>query len=309
MASIAFVFAGQGAQYSGMGSKIYEGSPAARRVFDRAEALRPGTLEMCFHGAPEELNRTIHTQPCLFAMDCACAAAAEEAGTRADRCAGFSLGELAAAQFAGVMDFDEAFALVLRRAELMQACAEETRGAMGAVLRLSDAQVEAICAEFSGAAYPVNYNCPGQIVVACREEAFGALSARVASTGGRMMRLKVSGAFHTPWMERASLGLREYLAGAKCNQPRIPIYANVHARPYADDGAELLARQVSTPVRWQQSVENMYRDMGGAALFVELGAGKTLSGLIRKTLPQAQVCNVETMDDIPKLKEALANVQ
>ena len=305
MAQVAFVFAGQGAQYPGMGRELYESSSAARAVFDRAEEIRPGTLDMCFSGTSEELTKTINTQPCLFAMDWACAAAAVEAGAQPSMCAGFSLGEVAAAGFAGAMDFDQSFRFVIRRAEEMQACAEKVQGAMGAVLRLTSAQVEDICREFEGGAYPVNYNCPGQTVVACREEIFDALAARVAAEKGRMMRLKVGGAFHTPWMESASRALAEYLAGQRLKKPDLPLYANLDARPYGENVAELLSRQVCNPVRWQQTIENM----ADADLFVELGAGKTLSGLIKKTLPQARVCNVEKPEDIEKLKEALGNAE
>lgn len=305
MAQVAFVFAGQGAQYPGMGRELYESSSAARAVFDRAEEIRPGTLDMCFSGTSEELTKTINTQPCLFAMDWACAAAAVEAGAQPSMCAGFSLGEVAAAGFAGAMDFDQAFRFVIRRAGEMQACAEKVQGTMGAVLRLTSAQVEDICREFEGGAYPVNYNCPGQTVVACRAEIFDALAARVAAEKGRMMRLKVGGAFHTPWMESASRALAEYLAGQRLKKPDLPLYANLDARPYGENAAELLSRQVCNPVRWQQTIENM----AGADLFVELGAGKTLSGLIKKTLPQARVCNVEKPEDIEKLKEALGNAE
>lgn len=305
MAQVAFVFAGQGAQYPGMGRELYESSSAARAVFDRAEEIRPGTLDMCFSGTSEELTKTINTQPCLFAMDWACAAAAVEAGAQPSMCAGFSLGEVAAAGFAGAMDFDQSFRFVIRRAKEMQACAEKVQGAMGAVLRLTSAQVEDICREFEGGAYPVNYNCPGQTVVACRAEIFDALAARVAAEKGRMMRLKVGGAFHTPWMESASRALAEYLAGQCLKKPDLPLYANLDARPYGENAAELLSRQVCNPVRWQQTIENM----AGADLFVELGAGKTLSGLIKKTLPQARVCNVEKPEDIEKLKEALGNAE
>ena len=305
MAQVAFVFAGQGAQYPGMGRGLYESSAAARAVFDRAEEIRPGTLDMCFSGTSEELTKTINTQPCLFAMDWACAAAAVEAGAQPSMCAGFSLGEVAAAGFAGAMDFDQSFRFVIRRAEEMQACAEKVQGAMGAVLRLTSAQVEDICREFEGGAYPVNYNCPGQTVVACREEIFDALAARVAAEKGRMMRLKVGGAFHTPWMESASRALAEYLAGQCLKKPELPLYANLDARLYGENAAELLSRQVCNPVRWQQTIENM----ADADLFVELGAGKTLSGLIKKTLPQARVCNVEKPEDIEKLKEALGNAE
>lgn len=300
MASIAFVFAGQGAQYPGMGRELYESSSAARSVFDRAEALRPGTIDMCFNGSDESLRQTVNTQPCLFTMDMACAQAALEAGVAPSCCAGFSLGEVAAACFAGVMDFDEAFRFVIRRSETMQACADNVQGAMGAVMRLTPAQVEEICAGFPGDAYPVNYNCPGQTVVACRAEIFDALSAAVTANKGRMLRLNVSGAFHTPWMADASRALGEYLSGKKLSVPRMPFYANVDAQPYGDNAGTLLSRQVSSPVRWQQTIENMKADV-----YVELGAGRTLTGLIRKINAAAKTVNVEKPEDIARLMEAV----
>ena len=257
MGKIAFVFAGQGAQYAGMGRELYEASPAARAAFDRAESLRPGTLEMCFSGPAEALSVTANTQPCLFTMDYACAAAAREAGVSPDCAAGFSLGEVAAMAFAGVMDFDEAFRFVVKRAEEMQSCAEKHPGAMGAVLRLTPAQVEDICRAFPDKAFPVNYNCPGQTVVACAVEVYDELSAKVTEARGRMLRLNVSGAFHTPWMEKAAEALRAYLANKPTRVPELPLYANATAQPYADDAAHLLSTQVCHPVRWQESVERM----------------------------------------------------
>ncbi|MBQ3574262.1 MAG: ACP S-malonyltransferase [Clostridia bacterium] len=301
MASIVFMFAGQGAQYPGMGRELYEISPAAKAIFDRAEEIRPGTIDMCFNGPAEALNRTINTQPCLFAMDYACAAAAVEAGIKPDFCAGFSLGEVAAAGFAGIMDFDQAFRFVIRRAEEMQKCSERVQGAMGAVLRLTAEKVEEICREFPNQAYPVNYNCPGQTVVAYRADCFDAISERIAAEKGRMMRLKVSGAFHTPWMAEASEKLEEYLSAQSLNAPENPLYANVNAQPYGENAAELLAKQVCSPVRWQQTIENLRE----ADYFIELGAGKTLSGLVKKTLTDAKVFNIEKPEDIQKIMEAI----
>ena len=301
MGKIAFVFAGQGAQYAGMGKELYQASPAARAAFDRFEAIRPGTLEMCFSGPAEALGQTVNTQPCLFAMDYACAEAAREAGVQADCLAGFSLGEVAAAAFAGVMEAEAAFGFVIRRAEEMQACALRHPGAMGAVLRLTQQQVEQICGEFEQRAFPVNYNCPGQTVVACAADAFDAVAGRVAAERGRMVRLNVSGAFHTPWMGEASDALKAYLTGVALRHARVPLYANATAQPYGEDAASLLSMQVSNPVLWQQSVENMAA--AGVDTFIEVGAGKTLSGLIRKTVSGARVFNVEKPEDIEKLSE------
>ena len=266
--------------------------------------LRPGTLEMCFSGPAEALSVTANTQPCLFAMDYACAAAAREAGVSPDCAAGFSLGEVAAMAFAGVMDFDEAFRFVIKRAEEMQSCAEKHPGAMGAVLRLTPAQVEDICRAFPDRAFPVNYNCPGQTVVACAVDVFDELSAKVTEARGRMLRLNVSGAFHTPWMEKAAEALRAYLANKPTRVPELPLYANATAQPYADDAAHLLSTQVCHPVRWQESVERMAE--AGVDTFIEVGAGKTLSGLIRKTIPGAAIFNVEKPEDLQKLSEVRA---
>lgn len=303
MGKIAFVFAGQGAQYPGMGREIYDASVAAHEAMDRAEQLRPGTLEMCFSGDAESLNQTINTQPCMFLVDYACALAAREAGVSPDCAAGFSLGEVAAATFAGMLSFEDGFKLVVRRAELMQSCAERRPGAMAAVLRLNSEQVEALCAEFDEV-YPVNYNCPGQTVITCAAERLAPFSARVAELRGRAVKLKVSGAFHSPYMLPATEGLSEYLKGVKLNPCAIPLYANKTARPYAGDHAALLAGQVSSPVLWQASVEHMIED--GVDTFVEVGAGNTLSGLIAKINAQVKVYNVADMQGLKRLSGARA---
>lgn len=304
MGSIAFVFAGQGAQFPGMGKEFYDTSEAARRVFDEAERIRPGTLKQCFSGSAEELALTANTQPCLLAMDYACAEAVKEAGIEPDCLAGFSLGEVAAVAYAGVLPFDRAFRFVIARAEAMQACAQKHPGVMGAVLRLTAKQVEEICLEMPDQAFPVNYNCPGQTVVAMAQEVYDAFNARVSEARGRMIRLNVSGAFHTPWMGEATEALKQVLEAETLCAPKIPLYANSTAQPYQADAMKLLSQQVSMPVRWQESVEQMLA--AGVDTFIEVGAGKTLTGLIRKTAPGTKVINVEKPSDLNKLKEELS---
>ncbi len=292
---IAFLFAGQGAQFPGMGRAFYEESPAARRVFDACEALRPGTLRQCFEGTMEELSQTVNTQPCLFAMDLACAEAAKEAGLTPHAAAGFSLGEVAAVAFTGMLTLPEAFGLVIRRGEMMQECAQRHPGVMHAVLRLSSEQVEQICRDFE-AVYPVNYNCPGQIVCAMDAGQEQAFTQAVAAARGRTVRLNVSGAFHSPFMEEASKGLLQILEGMDMKAASPVLYANLTAQPYGHDPAGTLARQAMSPVRWQQTIEALRAD--GVTAFVEVGAGKTLTGLMRKIdkdLTACSVCDPESL--------------
>lgn len=304
MGKVAFVFSGQGAQYSGMGKSLYEASPAAKAVFDTAEQIRPGTIAQCFESPVEELSITKNTQPCLFCVDLAAAEALREAGVAADAVAGFSLGEVAAVTFAGMFTAAEGFSLVVKRGEAMQAAAEKVDSAMAAILKLSNEKVEELCRMHQGV-YPVNYNCPGQLVVAGLKSSLGGFIEDVAANGGKAVPLKVSGGFHSPFMESASIRLAEVLGGMEVKAPQVPVYANYTAEPYtAQTAKELLVKQVSNPVRWQQTVEKLLED--GVDTFIEVGAGKTLSGLIRKTIPGAAIFNVEKPEDLQKLSEVRA---
>ena len=196
MGKIAFVFAGQGAQYPGMGQELAQCSPAAAQVFQQLDALRPGTSQQCFSGTEAELKETRNTQPCMFAVELAAAAALEEKGLRADLAAGFSLGEIGALAYTGAVDLETGFHLVCRRGELMQQAAEAQPTAMAAVLKLENAAVEALCAQFPET-YPVNYNCPGQVSVACAKEQLAPFSGRrrpgPAPEGGRGLPLPLHG--------------------------------------------------------------------------------------------------------------------
>jgi [acyl-carrier-protein] S-malonyltransferase len=286
-----------------MSRDICEQSPAARRVRDLADEE---TLRVWLGGTAEELTRTINTQPCVFLAELACAEALTEAGVAPQAVAGFSLGELAAAAYAGILPYDRAFALTQERARLMQRCAEENPGAMLAALRIApDALAEAVAAVPD--AWRVNFNSPEQTVVAARETSVAALEREIAARGGKTVRLAVGGAFHSPLMAAATRGLAAYLADEPINEPRIPVYTNLTAEPYADIRAELAA-QASSPVLWQKTIENMRRD--GFDTFIEVGPGRVLSGLVQKidkSLKTASVRDAATLEQtIKQINEQIA---
>ena len=302
MGQIAFLFSGQGAQTPGMGQSWIKHGGRAKAVFDMAETLRPGTCAECFEGDKETLSQTQNTQPCLFCVDLAAAEALREAGISPAAVAGFSLGEIPAAAFAGMLSPEKAFALVVERGLAMQACAQANPGSMAAVLGLSDETVEAAC-EAHGS-FPVNYNCPGQLVIAGETEALTATIAELKAVKGRVLPIGVSGAFHTPYMKGAKEALQDFLSKNPLRIPRLPLYANQTGKPYAEPLEKQLCEQVANPVRWKETLFNMWQD--GIRVFIEVGIGQTLCGLVKKTLPEATVLSVT---DGESLQAALAELK
>lgn len=303
MGAIAFVFSGQGAQYPGMGRELAQTVPEAAEVFRRLDEIRPGTSAQCFSGTAQELAQTVNTQPCMFAVELAAAAALTARGVRCDMAAGFSLGEIAALTFTGAAGLEEGFKLVCRRGELMHADAQKYDSGMAAVLKLSEKETERLCAKYEHV-WPVNYNCPGQISVAGLKDELPDFYADVKAAGGRALPLKVAGAFHSPLMSGAAEAFGETVRSAKLKTPEITLYSDYTAEPYSGAFDELLSKQICSPVRWETIVRRMAE--AGADTFVELGPGKTLCGLISKTLGGgARVFHVE---DASSLEETVRGV-
>lgn len=303
MSKIAFLFAGQGAQYVGMGCDLYESVPAAKEVFDLGESRRPGTLATCFEGPGEALTQTENTQPALFLVDLACARALSAAGVMPDAVAGFSLGEIPALAFTGVLSDADAFDTVVLRGNTMQTCGERHPGGMAAVMKLPPEEVERIAATFN-CIYPVNYNCPGQIACAGAAGEIDAFCDAVKAAGGRAVKLAVSGAFHTPFMVDATDALRRHLSGLALSAPKIPLYSDYTADLYPGDSekiAETIAEQASRSVRWETIIRRMADT--GIDTFIEVGAGATLSKLVSRTLTDMQILHVENAET---LRETLA---
>ncbi|MGM9538067.1 MAG: ACP S-malonyltransferase [Candidatus Onthomonas sp.] len=306
MRKIAFVFSGQGAQYPGMGETLAQASPAAKAVFDLCDSIRPGTSAQCFSGTKEELTVTSNTQPDMFAVEVAAAAALVEAGVTPDALAGFSVGEIGALAFSGALSVADSFKLVCRRGELMQEASDAADTGMVAVVKLTPQQVEELAAQFDQV-YPVNYNSPAQTVCAGLSASMDGFKAAVKAAGGRAIPLRVAGAFHSPFMASASEGLAKELEGCTFTAPKYTLYSNVTGLPYegVEGYADLLARQVISPVRWQTIVENMIQ--AGFDTFIEVGPGNTLAGLIGKINSTVKTYNVDSADSLRATIEEVTN--
>lgn len=303
MDKIAFVFSGQGAQYSGMGKSLYELGGSPKELYDTAEALRPGTMAQSFSGSDEELKITSNTQPCLYLVALAAALALNDNGIFADGVAGFSLGEIAALGYAGAYSNSDGFSIVTKRGELMNSAADDVETAMCAVLKLDSKTVSDVASEFDRL-YAVNFNSPGQTVVSGLKSSMPAFEEKIKELGGRCIPLAVSAAFHSPFMNDAAAAFGKALINYEINLPEIPVYANLTAAPYDENVIGSLEKQMKSPVRWQETIENMIAD--GFGTFIEVGAGKTLSGLIKKISKDVKVYSVE---DAETLAETVKKVK
>ena len=284
----AYVFPGQGAQFVGMGKDLYESNEQARELFEKAnEILGFRITDIMFEGTAEDLKQTKVTQPAVFLHS---VISAIVLGVEPEMVAGHSLGEFSALVVAKALSFEDGLRLVAARAMAMQKACELNPSVMAAVLGLSDEKVEEVCAQIDGVVVPANYNCPGQLVISGANEAIDAACEKMKEAGAkRALKLPVGGAFHSPLMEPARVELEAAIRATTYNKPICPVYQNIDAKPYIDP--EELKRnsiaQLTGPVRWTQTVQNMVAD--GASSFRELGPGNVLQGLIKKIAPEAVI--------------------
>ena len=290
----AYVFPGQGAQFSGMGKELYENNAQAKALFDKAnEILGFDITKIMFEGTADELKQTKVTQPAVFLHS---VILAKVMGIEPAAVAGHSLGEFSALVAAEALSFEDGLRLVAKRAMAMQKCCESQPGGMAAILNLDDSVVEQVCSEIDGVVVAANYNCPGQLVISGDNSSVDLACSKLKEAGARRaLRLPVGGAFHSPLMEAARAELEEAIAQVEFKTPICPIYQNVDAKAQNDPEiikANLIA-QLTAPVRWTQIVKGMVAD--GMKQFVELGPGSVLQGLIKKCEADVQVGSKDNM--------------
>lgn len=299
MDRIVFLFSGQGAQYSGMGSRLYETSAVARHVFDTLERSFPDLKRLCFSGSEEELRRTENTQPCMYAVESAIAEDLLDRGIAPDALAGFSLGEIAALACSRAVDIDSGFRLVKERARLMQRDGNRIQAAMTAVLKLDGPTVTELADE--AGVYPVNFNAPGQIVVSGVSDRIARFEEQVKNRGGRALRLNVSGAFHSPYMKTAAADFRTFLDQVEFSPFRVPLYSDVTGTPYEGDPRNLLAKQIASPVHFETIIRNLIG--AGVGTFIEIGPGAVLTGLVKKIDEDVRAYPTDTPENIERIAQ------
>ncbi len=313
MTKTAFLCSGQGCQTVGMGADLLQNSPLAADLFAIAEAVTELPItDLCLDGPLEELSKSKNVQPCLAAFSLTIAEILIDEGVTPDCVAGFSLGEYPAHVIAGTIDEPTMFSLLAHRGELMGQAAREHPGKMAALLRCTPDEAASLCekhAEATGQILaPANLNCPGQVVISGQVEALDAACADWTEGGGRCSVLATEGAFHTPLMQSAADDMHTALAATEFDAPTLPLYCNVDARPLADDAdvADILTRQIVSPVRWEDTIRNMIAD--GVDVFIECGPGKVLSGMVKRTTRDADaevvIAAAENMEQIEEIAHA-----
>jgi [acyl-carrier-protein] S-malonyltransferase len=310
---VVLLFPGQGSQKPGMGKDLVEAFPAARDVFDRADAALGAPLShLCFDGPAEELTLTHNAQPALLTHGAALWAAVRPSiGASVVAAAGHSLGELTAYHAAESMGLEDAVRVVRRRGELMYETGVKRPGTMAAILGDTSRPIEEICAEATrdaGLVVPANYNCPGQVVISGEDAGVERAMTLCKDAGAkRAIRLKVSGAFHSPLMESAVDGLAQALDSASFDDPHFPVYANVDGQPVlkAERAKELLLEQLSSPVRWSDEVLALAERYPNA-LYVEMGPGNVLVGLVKKIAPSLKTATCGAAAEVKQLQEFVA---
>lgn len=287
---IAHVFPGQGSQFPGMGKEIFELSPKARELMERACAILGFPItDIMFEGSEEDLRATKVTQPAVF-LHSVTLALCNDTLPVPDVVAGHSLGEFSALVAAGAMDFEDGLKLVALRAKEMQKCCDAHPGTMAAIIALPDKQVEDICRNVGGIVVPANYNSDGQVVISGEKEAVAAACTALKEAGAkRALPIPVGGAFHSPLMEPARAELAKAIAGTAIHTPRCPIYQNVTALPETDPEhiKDNLLKQLTSPVKWTQSIKGMLSE--GVTAFTEIGPGKVLQGLVKRIAADTEV--------------------
>ena len=295
MGKIGFVFAGQGAQYTGMGESLSKCSSAAAELFKKIDSVRPETSKQCFEADAEQLMKTDVTQPCVYAVDLACAYALKERGIMADAVAGYSLGELAALTFAGSLTPEEGVRLVAARGAAMQRASELQETGMMAVLKLDDDRINQLASKYDNV-YPVNFNCKGQVSVAGLKDQLAQFGQDVKENGGLVRILEVAGGFHSPFMQSAATELKDIFEQASVAEAQIPVYANCTGEKYQGSYNDTMLRQIVSPILWQKSIENMIAD--GVDTFIEVGPGSRLTKMITRISKDITMLNVENEETL-----------
>ncbi len=302
---IAFLYPGQASQYVGMLKDLVENYPLAAEMVEAAEQILDFDLKtVCFEGSEEKLKQTYITQPAIFVHSCIATALLAEKGIKPDCVAGHSLGEYSSLVAAGVLEYIEALKLVKIRGEAMQKAGEIQPGTMAAIIGIENDAVEKLCAAAAeaGIVRPANYNSPGQIVISgCLEGIEKAVQIAVEFGAKRAVPLIVGGAFHSPLMESAGQPLKEAIHNTRFKDAAVPLYSNVAAKPVrqAEKIKILLEQQLTSPVLWAQSMENMLRD--GAEKFYEVGPQRILTGLLRRIDRKKRVKGIDTVEDLKNL--------